>query len=238
MSQDQTGSQVMPNHLVVVPDGNRRWAKEKGLNPWEGHVEGAKRYEEAIEAAFLSGVKYFTFWAASEDNVLKRSSVEVQVVLNLFRDELTKGLASSTFEKNQIQVRVIGRYRELIKDEKLNQAISDLENKTAKFTERHLTILFCYDGRSEMLAAQESLRVSSEPVTAESLQKNLWTGFLPPVDLVIRTGGEPHWSAGLLMWLTANSQFYFTPDYWPSFTPEKLKIALDDYASRGRRFGA
>ena len=228
----------IPKHVVVVPDGNRRWAKERGMDPWEGHREGALRYEEVVEAAFDQGVKYFTFWAASEDNVTKRSSLEVQFVLNLFRNELMRGLVSDVFEKNQVRIRIVGRYKELVKDEKLNQAIADLENKTAGFTEKFLTVLFCYDGRSEMLAAMEAVRQSSEPFTAETVQNNLWTNYLPPVDLVIRTGGEPHWSAGLMMWLTANSQFYFTPDYWPSFTPEKFKVALEDYANRGRRFGA
>lgn len=228
----------IPEHLVVIPDGNRRWAKARGLDPWEGHQEGAIRYEEAVKAAFEAGVKYFTFWAASEDNVSKRSKLEVQFVLGLFKKELIKGLDSDIFEKNKVSVRIVGKYKELIKDEELNRAVAELEKKTAEFKDRILTILFCYDGRSEMLSAMEAVRQSGRPFTSEAVKENLWTSYLPPVDLVIRTGGEPHWSAGLMMWLTANSQFYFTEELWPDFTPQKLKIALADYAERGRRFGA
>lgn len=261
----------LPQHVAVIPDGNRRWARERGLVPWEGHREGARRFREVSEAAFRMGIPYFTFWAASEDNLTKRSRVEVKFLVSLFRETLENKKLLEGLKKNDTRVRVIGRWNEILKDKKLAESIAEIEEKTGTFEKHRLTVLFGYDGRREMLEAIANLlnyspskqRESrdfqkSEPqsypflrqaqdkpgsgnnfgtINPQFLKAHLWTSDLPEVDLVIRTGGEPHWSAGFMMWLCADSQFYFTEKYWPDFDKEEFKKALADYKSRERRFG-
>lgn len=138
------------------------------------------------------------------------------------------------FLKNDVRVRVIGKWKELVRDVPLKEAIADLEKKTEHCRKHNLTILFAYDGKTEMLDAIENMR---RPASDDSLKNALWTSFLPPVDLLIRTGGEPHLSAGFMMWLIADSQLYFTETKWPDFDGVELEKALADYSKRERRFG-
>jgi len=226
----------LPKHLVAIPDGNRRWAKERGLVPWEGHREGVKKFWEVCEEAFDMGVPYFTFWAASEDNLKKRSRIEVKFLVLLLKKEVFDKSLFARLEKDEMRLRVFGRWNEILKDKKLEETIRDLEKKTAKFEKHNLTILFGYDGKREMIEAIEALRRTKE-INYEKVKQSLWTGDLPPVDYVIRTGGEPHWSAGFMMWLTADSQFYFTEKLWPDFGEKELHKALEEYSLRERRMG-
>ena len=226
----------LPKHLVAIPDGNRRWAKSKGLVPWEGHREGVKKFWEVCEEAFEMGIPYFTFWAASEDNLRKRSRIEVKFLVLILKNEVFDKSLLTRLEKNEVRLRVFGRWNEVLKDKKLERAIRDLEKKTEKFRKHNLTILFGYDGKREMIEAIKSLKKEKE-IDYEKVKEKLWTGDLPMVDFVIRTGGEPHWSGGFMMWLTADSQFYFTEKLWPDFGKAELHKALEEYASRERRMG-
>lgn len=242
----------LPRHVAVIPDGNRRWAKARGLNPWDGHREGAKRFREVSETAFRLGIPYFTFWAASEDNLLKRSRTEIKFLASILKETLRSKKLLEGLKKNEVLVRVIGKWNEILKDKKLAEAIAAVEDATAGFQKNRLTVLFGYDGKREMLDAITRLKIQNSKlktpnqfpipnskfkITDDGLKQMLWTGDLPAVDLVIRTGGEPHWSAGFMMWLCADSQFYFTEKFWPEFTAEEFKKALADYARRERRYG-
>lgn len=223
-------------HIAVIPDGNRRWAKSRSLKPWEGHTEGIKRFWDISESAVLFGVEHLTFWVASYDNLTKRSTVEIQFLIALLRNELQKSAVKEQLLKNQTRLRIVGEWNDIINDAKLAQKISNLEGETAHFNKTNITILFGYDGQREMLQAINSLE-HGKGVDDNALRSKLWTGFLPDVDLVIRTGGEPHWSAGFMMWLTANSQFYFTDMLWPDFEASELKKALEEFERRERRLG-
>jgi len=229
-------SQV-PNHIAIIPDGNRRWAKGTGIPFTKGYERGTAATHEIIEAAFQAGVPYLTVWASSEDNLLKRSKQETRFLLALFRREFGKMLKSKTIFENRIRVCVIGQFRAILKDAKLNAVIEELEEKTKHFPGRTLTILLGYDGKQEMIAAIKKLRRSKETIDEQSIRSALWTGALPSVDLAIRTGGEPHWSAGFLMWLIANSEFYFSDTFWPAFGKKEFTKALSIYASRRRMLG-
>ncbi len=227
----------LPHHIALIPDGNRRWAREHGLQPWKGHKKGAERFFEIAESAFASDIAYITFWGASYDNLVKRSALEIKVLCSIICRQLTDKKIIARFMDNQIRVRFIGEWKKLINESKLNEVIAKREEETKKFTGRNLTILFGYDGTREMADVIKKMRRTEDPVNYETVKKNLWTGDLPPVDLVIRTGGEPHWSAGFMMWHAANAQFYFTQKFWPDFDQKELQKALNDYARRGRRFG-
>lgn len=223
----------IPNHIAIIPDGNRRWAKAQHLNPWEGHSEGVHRFWDTSDYANNQGVSHLTFWAASYDNLKKRSKLEVAFLLRLLEAELLKPEILERCLKNKVRARVMGEWREFVTNKKLLQTIQNIEDQTRHFTKKSLNILFAYDGQREMLDAVKH----TKNATALELRKNLWTGELPDVDLVIRTGGEPHWSAGFMMWLIANTQFYFTEMLWPDFNNQELKKALVDYERRERRLG-
>jgi undecaprenyl diphosphate synthase len=232
----------IPHHIAIIPDGNRRWARKHGIRAWRGHAVGAERFEEIAELLFHRGISYVTFWAASEDNLTKRSGYEVNFLLSVLQNWLAKMAASGTLIKNKIRFRMIGHWEEILgagkKSAAIRELINELERTTAGFREKNLTILFGYDGRREMIEAVRKIKdMAPEKIDYECLGAALWTGALPPVDLAIRTGGEPHWSAGFMMWHTADSQFYFTKTLWPDFGKKEMEKALDDFLGRERRFG-
>ena len=232
---------ALPQHIAIIPDGNRRWAKSHGLPAGEGHRRGVKKFHEIIDEAFLRGVPCLTFWAASEDNLIKRSRLEVKLLVTLLQNELASEEFQKRLIKDKVSVRFVGRWNEILHDAGLSNAIHDIEQKTAQFQESHLTILFGYDGRREMAEAVKEIARSGEKASFDAIKSALSTGFLPPVDLVIRTGEEQvgwtHWSSGFMMWLTAQSQFYFTKTFWPGFSTKEFNQALAEYSERERRFG-
>ncbi len=222
-------------HIAIIPDGNRRWAKAHRLNPWDGHTEGVKRFWDIADQAFKSGVTNLTIWAGSYDNLSKRTQLEVNFLLGLLKTEIQKPELRQRIHANKSRVQVIGEWRDFVKDEDTVTEVEKLQEETKHYKDNQLTLLFAYDGKREMLSAIESMQNKS--ATPEELRKHLWTGELPDVDLVIRTGGEPHWSAGFMMWLTANSQFYFTDALWPTFSEEEFQKTLQEVEQRERRLG-
>lgn len=227
----------MINHLAIIPDGNRRWARAHLLLPWQGHIEGLKNFWELADYSANLGIKNLTFWAGSYSNLAKRSKEEVDVLFKLMADELSKPELMDKLNKNETSFKVVGEWRDFARDKSVENKLREVEQRTEHYTKQRVTILFGYDGRREMVSAVKKLQQSGEEVTQDSIHNNLLTQELPEVDLVIRTGGEPHWSAGFLMWQTANSQFYFTDLLWPDFKVPELKIALEDFERRERRLG-
>jgi len=230
--------QKLPGHVAIIMDGNRRWANAHNLPPYKGHEVGAERVHEIIREHFSRGMGHLTVWAASIDNLLKRSRTEVDFLVRVLVKETERMLASEEFMANEIRVRFIGRGKEIVKSRELDAAIGKVEERTAHFKKGAFTVLFGYDGREEMIAAIKSFE--KDPVKTldyDALLKRLWTGVLPPVDYVIRTGGEPHWSSGFMMWHAAESQLYFTDTLWPDFSAKEYGKALDEYGTRERRQG-
>ena len=225
------------NHLAIIPDGNRRWAKKHSLEPWLGHQQGIASLQELLKTALENDIHYITFWGASVDNLVKRSKQEIIFLLKVIEKSLSKPDLHDFLHKYKIRVTFLGEWKTFVKDEHLKKAFEYLEQQTASYTKNFLTILFAYDGKREMLQAINKASRGDSPLGDEDLRKQLSTGYLPDVDLVIRTGGQPHWSAGFMMWLAANSQFYFTETLWPDFGPEDLRKAFEDYATRERKMG-
>lgn len=229
MHQEKT---KVPTHVAIMLDGNRRWSKKNNFILSRGYEHGADQVEKNMEAAFQSGVKYFTVWALSNDNLSKRSSGEIKILQKIFREKLQKLLTSNKIEKYRVHVRILGTGIAAFNDHELTVLKKEIEEKTKNFSNFYFTILLGYDGKTEMIEAIKTMRKTKEPVTFESVRKHLMTAPLPVVDLVIRTGGEPHWSGGFMMWHTGDSEFYFTKTLWPAFTPRELKKALRDFAMR------
>ena len=228
----------IPNHIAIIPDGNRRWAVSRNKKAFFGHFEGAHTTEKILRASFDAGVQYFTIWGASEDNLIKRSPEEISALTKVFIKTLSKLLHSKELRKYDTRVCVRGRFRELLKDKKLNTIARELEKKTKYNKGKTLTVLLGYDGRKEMVEVIKKIKNKKGPVCEDAITKSLWTNNLPPVDLVIRTGGDPHWSAGFMMWLTANSEFYFTKTFWPAFSEKELSDAFREFSRRRRMMGA
>lgn len=227
----------IPNHIAIIPDGNRRWAKKRGLKPWLGHEAGADGLLANLQAALDMGIPYITFWAASIDNLTKRGKLEVKFLLRILKNLFDDPKFTDFFHKNGVKIQVLGEWEKIIKDDGLKISIKRIQEETHGYRKAFLTILLAYDGQVEMLQAIEAAKHSRAPLTKNNFRPLLLTGHLPDIDLVIRTGGQPHWSAGFMMWLTANSEFYFTQTLYPDFKPAELRSAVKDYQTRLRKMG-
>ena len=230
----------IPNHVAMILDGNRRWAKKRGLRPWKGHFAGVgANAEEVMQVAVETGIKYVTLWVGSYDNLTERSKIEIAMLNKAYRQLIEKSLSDERTYKNKIRIQFIGEWKKLL-EPKTVELINLAQRKTASHNKHILTALAGYNGDREMLAAVTSLaKEKKDKVTDTSLRKHLWTGSLPLVDLLIRTGveGDPHNSTGFMMWHTRYSQYYFTDTLWPDFGKKEFLAALKDFARRERRLG-
>lgn len=229
----------IPTHVAIIPDGNRRWAKERSLEPWIGHEEGSKRIEDIIKKSRDLGIKCISFWGSSIENLTKRPLQEKKALLNLYEKYFTKLFESEEIEKNEVCVRVLGRWEEQL-PESIKKIIKKGINKTKHNTKYLLNFFIAYSGDDEMIQAVQKMLIKlkqAKDVTKESIKEHLMTSDLPPVDYMIRTGGEPHLSAGFMMWDVANAQLYFSENYFPDFNEDKFAEAIEEYSRRARRLG-
>jgi undecaprenyl diphosphate synthase len=226
-----------PRHIALIPDGNRRWAKERGLPGFAGHQAGAKATEAIFASALDLKIPFVTFWGCSISNLTNRDPKEVSFLISLFAKYFRELTASDQVNKNKIHITALGRWRDYFTADAI-EATEQMIEKTKDYDGLHLTFLLGYSGTEEMTQAVQALIKKSPIIVSEEAIKNeLYTRDLPPVDLVIRTGGEPHLSAGFMMWDTADSQIYFTDTFWPAFSPEEFKKAIDTFSATERRHG-
>ncbi len=230
-------SSIVPHHVAIIPDGNRRWATERSLPVWEGHEAGAKAVEALIQAARTMGVTELSLWGSSLENLSKRPAKEVQELLKIYTKHFENILASDEVREGLVRIRILGRFREKF-PAKLVALLENLMEKTKDANQYFLNIFLAYSGDDDMLQAIQTLSAKrGEEITKADVKNALMTAELAPVDYMIRTGGDPHLSTGFLMWDTANAELYFTDMLFPDFSPETLQIALDEFARRARRGG-
>lgn len=232
---------MLPTHVAIIPDGNRRWASAHGKSAMEGHRAGTEAFRAIALHAADRGVKYLSAWGLSLENARRRSLKEVAGLMNIFRKEFHLLKSSDDIHSRQVRITVIGRWREKFPRLVIREIEEALE-ATAHHNKYFLNFFLAYNGTDEMVQAvqgivEESRTPSPRKVTSEVIKHHLFTKDLPPVDLVIRTGGEPHLSAGFMMWDVADAELYFPEVYWPDFSPAQFDKALEFYASRERRFG-
>jgi len=237
-------SKNLPNHVAIIPDGNRRWARARKLLPWQGHAEGRNRFHEICETAFQIGIPFFSFWAASENNLLKRSRMEINFLISLILEEF-QGAIQKKVVADKIRLRILGDWKNILEDKKLVDLIDDLENKTKSFTDRNLTIYLGYSGTSELVKAVQEIvsnRINPEAIDLSLIKGYAWGRELPPVDLEIRTGEErtdwSHRSSGFMMLHNTDSVLHTTKILWPDFLKEKFLQVIEEYSIYERRFGA
>lgn len=226
----------IPNHVALIPDGNRRWAKEKNLPSFIGHQKGAETLEKIIYKFLEFKIPYLTFWGTSLDNITKRSKTEVNYLFNIFEEQFNKIADDKEIHKNQVKIEVVGRWKEYF-PEKTIKAIEKAIDQTKNYNKFFLTFLMAYNGSDEMIDCIKNIKGE---VTEEKIKENLWTRNLPAVDFVIRTGckNDPHNSAGFMMWDTSYSQLYFTNKFFPDFKGKAFESAINDYSKRERRKGS
>lgn len=221
-------------HVAIVMDGNGRWATARGLPRRRGHEAGARTVRATVEAAASLGIEMLTVYAFSADN-WKRPAREVGALLALFRRYLDAERAR--LAEQGIRLSIVGR-RDRI-PVSLLAAIERAERETAAGTTMHLRVAIDYSARDSLIEAARL--ASGARVTRERFSELLGAvqhgGAARDVDLLIRTGGERRLS-DFLLWECAYAELWFTPRAWPDFNEELLRAALDEFASRERRFGA
>ena len=228
---------ALPQHIAIIMDGNRRWAKNRFMPAALGHAAGARRVREIVQACAEAGVPYLSLFAFSTEN-WKRPEEEVSSLMGLFMTYLEREVSS--MNDNGVRLRVLGDVARF--SEPLQALIRQAEAQTAGNT--RITLLVCanYGGRWDMLQAARAWQSahpdkSLQEMTEDSLAPYLSTAGAPEVDLLIRTGGESRVS-NFLLWQAAYAELYFTDDLWPDFKPQRLHDALGWFAGRDRRFGS
>lgn len=228
-------SDRIPYHLGIIIDGNRRWAKEKGLPGFEGHRQGLNNLRRLGDYILKKGVKVLTIFCFSTEN-WGRAKREVSYLMRLFGDSLSKRHVES-YHKRGIKIQIIGQRDRLPKT--LQKRIEAVEDLTRNNKEGFLNLAISYGGRADLLQAVKKIikqKIASDQIDEDLIAKNLWAYGLPDPDFIIRTGGEMRLS-NFLTWQSVYSELYFTPKYWPSFAEKDLDQALEEYARRERRFG-
>jgi undecaprenyl diphosphate synthase len=229
----------VPQHIAIIMDGNRRWAKQRGLEVFVGHQKMAKEgIEQVVKASIDLGVKYLTLWAFSTEN-WDRDPKEIAFLMQLFRD-LFKTQAGE-LAKLGVRINALGDLSRF--DQDIQDNIALWKEKTKGNSTLVLSIAINYGGRDEILRAIEKVtqkvkagELAAEKLTIEQFASYLDTAGMPDPELIIRTSGEQRMS-GFLLWQSNYSEFYFTKTLMPDFDKAELEKAIKDFNSRGRRFG-
>ena len=211
-------------------DGNRRWAKQKGLSPLQGHKKGLEIFEKIARHCQKRGIKILTVFAFSTEN-WNRSKREVDYLMKLFLSVFRKQRVDELM-KEKVKVNILGQKYRLSK--KLQKKIQEVEELTKINSKLILNIALSYGGRADIVEAVK--KIGSKKITEDLISKNLWTQGLRDPDLVIRTSNEKRIS-NFLIWQAAYSEFYFSDKHWPEFDEKELDKILKEYDRRKRRFG-
>lgn len=221
----------MLEHLGIIADGNRRWAKERGLPTIEGHKKGLERIEELVDAAAKAGIKYITFYVFSTEN-WGRSEAEVSYIVKLAEDKIL-GFAKKLAKSNGRMV-ILGSQDKI--SPKLKKAIREAEEIGKDCTGITVCLCFNYGGEQEIADAVNETTKSGKEITPESIREHLYHPEIPNIDMVVRTSGEERIS-GFMLWRTAYAELMFIKKYFPEMSGEDIKEILAEYERRNRRFG-
>ena len=224
----------IPQHIVLFPDGNRRWAKQKGLYSLEGHKKGYENLLDFSEWCKNRGVKTLTAFGFSTEN-WNRSKEEVDYLMKLLEDCLIDN--ADRYQKDGVKVRVIGQRDRLPKT--LQAAIEKTEAATKNNSNLFLNLAISYGGKWDILNAVKNIvkeGISADEIDEKVFEDHLSTAGLSAPDFIIRAGGEMRMS-NFVLWQSAYSELYFSPKFWPDFTEQDLDIALAEFDKRHRRFG-
>jgi len=217
--------------VAIIMDGNGRWAASHGLTVAEGHRAGSRALRPIVETAIDLGVESLAVYAFSTEN-WARPDDEVGALMEIFGETIDRELVD--LAKEGVRTRFVGR-----RDRApawLQTKLEELEAATAEESRLSLWIAFDYGGRAEIVEAARRMAESGEEANEDAFARHLYAPEMPDPDLVIRTSGELRVS-NFLLWQSAYAEFVFTDTLWPDFGPEEFRAAVEDYASRRRRFG-
>lgn len=224
----------MIKHIGLVLDGNRRFAKRLMLEPWKGHEYGAEKVEKLLDWIKEFGVKEFTLFCLSVENIKNRPKNELDYLLKLFKKEF-RNLDREKIEKNKIKIRFIGDLS-LLPDDLVKQC-RKLEKETEKNNDYIINFALAYGGRQELIAAVKKIlknKLKPEDINEETLKKNLWLESEP--ELIIRTGGITR-TSNFLLWQSAYSEWIFLEKLWPDVTKEDFIECIKKFETIKRNFG-
>ena len=229
----------IPVHIAIIMDGNRRWAKSKGLPSALGHKKGAETLEKIVRYANKIGIKYITVYAFSTEN-WKRAEEEVKALMILFQNYIDK--YSKIADTENIKVNFLGDFSAFT--ERLQKGIQECMDNTNNNTGTVFSIAMNYGGRDEIIHAVKKIatkvqngEISVEDISENMISDNLYTQGIPDPDLLIRTSGEIR-TSNFLPWQIVYSEFLFLDKNWPDFNEDDLDNAILEYKKRTRKFGA
>lgn len=231
---NQEGANSAPVHVAIIADGNRRWAREHGLAPMEGHLKAYGQVFDLAEYVSSKGARYVTFFAFSTEN-WKRAQEEVHFLVGLLERFLAGEF--SKLHDSGFRIRFFGSRQGL--SPKLVKAIREVEDQTKDNPKTTLNICFNYGGRQDLMEAMQALArdgVPADQIDEAAIEARLSSHGTPPVDLVIRTSGEQRLS-NFLLWEAYYAELVFMDCYWPDFGPAEVDAALAEYHKRHRRLG-
>jgi len=217
--------------IGIILDGNRRWAKAKGLPTLEGHRRGFENLKAAARWVRDRNIPHLVVFAFSTEN-WKRSSEEVEYLMDIFRNAIKE--SGEELGREGIRTRFIGQ-RERFSDD-IQKGMEETEAKTALNTRMTLWICLSYGARAEITEAAKAVAHAGGDITEESLRSHFWSADMPDPDLIIRTSGEKRLS-NFLLWQAAYSELFFIKPHWPDFDERALDGILAEYAERERRMG-
>jgi len=223
----------IPNHVAIIPDGNRRWALDKGKNTYEGHRIGFEKLIKIARKARELGIKVFTVWAFSTEN-WKRSKEEISYLMKLYEVMIDKYLIEAL--KDKVRIIHLGRKDRI--SEKLKNKLLNIEEKTKNFDKNFLCIALDYGGRDEIVRVMLKVKNQKSKINENNFNNFLDTKDLPypDPDLIIRTSGEIR-TSGFLTWQSAYSEYIFIKKYLPDYSEDDFEKTIQDFSERQRRFG-
>lgn len=239
----QVKSRPIPQHVAVILDGNRRWARNRGLPPWLGHEKGAEKVWEFLDWCLELGIKTITLYVLSTENLARRRREELEKLFEIIDRHLDRALRDERIHRHRVRVKALGRIHLL--PESLREKLLKLEERTRNYDNHYLNIAIAYGGRAEIVDAIRKIcedvrsgKLRVEDIDEDTVRRYLYTAHLPnpDPDLVIRTSGEERIS-NFLLFQIAYSELVFLDVYWPEFRKIDLLRAIRTYQQRQRRFG-
>ncbi len=221
-------------HIAIIPDGNRRWAKEHLLPSMMGHKKGVEALKNIVKACAEFDIKHLTMYAFSTEN-WNRKQEEVDFLMDLLAQTIKNELKE--LNENNVKLTFLGNLKQL--NENLQKILEDAQETTKNNSGVNLNIAINYGARDEIKNAVKNIvkqGYKEEEITEDLISNNLYTKNIPDPDLLIRTSGEKRIS-NYLLWQIAYCEIYITDKYWPEFDKEQLKLAIEEFAQRQRRWG-
>ncbi len=217
----------------IIMDGNRRWARKRGLPILEGHRHGYEKFKEVVDWGKKTGVKHLIFYTFSTEN-WGRSKTEVKYLTNLFKNVFMEDL--DDVRQKDVRILFIGQRERFSKG--MQEKMNALEEETINNMKGTVTVALSYGGRAEIVDAVNNIikERRTNLITEKEFKNYMWSHNIPDPDIIIRTGGNMRLS-NFLTWQSAYSELYFLDTYWPDFTEKEFKDILEEYCVRERRIG-